>query len=140
VSGPLTFVDTNVFVYAHDATEPAKQRRAEAFIRDLWADESGVVSTQVLEELYSVLTRKLQIVPAEARRIVTPFSAWQVVQIDVPLLTSAMLRNQQDAVSWRDCLIVEAALRAGARRLATEDLQYGRTFDGTLHVVDPMAA
>jgi predicted nucleic acid-binding protein len=49
-------------------------------------------------------------------------------------------RNEHDAVAWWDCLVVEAALRAGAARLATEDVQAGRTFDGVLDVMGPMAA
>jgi predicted nucleic acid-binding protein len=106
----------------------------------LWADEAGVVSTQVLAELYSVLIRKRGVSPADALHIVSPFAAWRVVQIDLPMLGAAMLRNQQDAVAWWDCLVVEAAIRAGAVRLASEDFQRGRRFDGFLEVVDPMAA
>ena len=140
MSDMLTFVDTNVFGYAVDTRDAEKQARATAFLNRLWDEESGVVSTQVLGELYAVLTRKLRFAPGDARRIVLPYAAWRVVEIDTPMLHGAMLRNQRDDVSWWDCLIVEAALRAGATRLATEDLPMGRTFDGVLQVVDPMAA
>jgi predicted nucleic acid-binding protein len=50
-----------------------------------------------------------------------------------------MERNERDAIAWWDALVVEAALRAGAIRLATEDLQHGRIFDGTLAVWNPLA-
>lgn len=136
----LTFVDTNVLVYAHDVADRTKHDRAKAFVDGLWADEVGVVSTQVLAELYSVLIRKRGVSPADALHIVSPFAAWRVVQIDLPMLGAAMVRNQQDAVAWWDCLVVEAAIRAGAVRLASEDFQRGRRFDGFLEVVDPMAA
>ena len=136
----LTFVDTNVLVYAHDVADRTKHDRAALFVDTLWADEAGIVSTQVLAEFSSVLIRKRRMTPAEARRIVSPFSAWRVVQADVPMLDAAMVRNQRDGVAWWDCLIIEAALRAGAARLATEDLQAGRTFDRVLKVMDPMAA
>jgi predicted nucleic acid-binding protein len=137
---PLTFVDTNVLVYAHDASDPVKHGRATAFIGKLWAEKAAVVSTQVLAELYSVLTRKVGLAPATARTVVVVYAAWPIVQIDVPLLAAAMLRNQHDTVAWWDCLIVEAALRAGAVRLASEDFDVGHTFGGALHVMDPMAA
>jgi predicted nucleic acid-binding protein len=39
-------------------------------------------------------------------------------------------------VSFWDALIVEAARRAGARRLLTEDLQHGRRF-GQVRVENP---
>ena len=140
MSEPLTFVDTNVFGYALDTSNATKQARATAFLNHLWAERAGVVSTQVLAELYAVLTRKLGFAPDDARRRVTPYTAWHVVQIDVPMLTGAMIRNTHDAVAWWDCLIIEAALRAGATRLASEDFGAGRRFDGVLEVADPMAA
>jgi predicted nucleic acid-binding protein len=140
LSEPITFVDTNVLAYALDAADPAKQDRAHAFLTRLWEERAGVVSTQVIAELYAVLTRKLRFAPGDARRLVMPYAAWEVVHVDVPMIAAAMIRNQQDAVSWWDSLIVEAAIRAGATRLASEDFQPGRRFDGALEVVDPVAA
>ena len=139
MSQPVTFVDTNILVYAHDASDPVKHRRAAAFVATLWADRAAVVSTQILAELYSVLTRKVRLAPAAARRVVVLYTAWPIVEIDVSLLAAAMLRSEQDGVLW-DSVVVEAALRAGAIRLASEDFQTGRTFDGVLDVVDPIAA
>lgn len=43
------FVDTNILVYAHDDGEPAKQRRAAAWMDHLWTARSGRVSFQVLQ-------------------------------------------------------------------------------------------
>ena len=45
----LTFVDTNILVYAHDASESDKQPIAEALLRELWRQGTGVLSTQVLQ-------------------------------------------------------------------------------------------
>ncbi len=45
-----TFIDTNVLVYAHDASEVLKQRVAQDVLQRLWADGSGVMSTQILQE------------------------------------------------------------------------------------------
>ncbi|HET7030956.1 MAG TPA: PIN domain-containing protein [Candidatus Limnocylindrales bacterium] len=140
MSEPVTFVDTNVLVYAHDASDPVKHRRATAFVGKLWADQAGVISTQVLAELYSVLTRKVGLAPTAARRVVVLYATWPILQIDMPLLAAAMLRNERDGVSWWDCVIVEAAIRAGAVRLASEDFASGQTFDGVLEVINPMAA
>jgi predicted nucleic acid-binding protein len=133
-------VDTNVLAYAYDETDPEKHGRARSLLNRLWVDRAAVVSTQVLSELYSVMTRKLGYLPAEAREIVLQYTAWRVVAVDVPLLAAAMERNERDVIAWWDALVVEAALRAGAIRLATEDLQHGRIFDGTLQVWDPLAS
>lgn len=140
MSEPLTFVDTNILAYAYDETDPEKHSRARSLLDRLWGERAAVVSTQVLSELYSVMTRKLGYLPAEAREVVLQYTAWRVIEVDVPLLVAAMERNERDRVAWWDCLIVEAAMRAGAARLATEGFQPGRTFDGALEVMDPMAA
>ncbi len=59
------FVDTNVVVYLFDDREPKKRARAVALPERLAeADSAPVVSTQVLQEAYVALTRKVG-VPAE---------------------------------------------------------------------------
>jgi len=138
VTEPLTFVDTNVLAYAHNMSDAAKHAKAVTFLDRLWTERTGVVSTQVLGEFYSVLTRKMAMRPQDARRLVHLYAAWPVVHIDVPMLSTAMLRHEHDQQSWWDCLIVEAALRAGATRLATEDLQHGSWIDGILEVANPL--
>lgn len=140
MSQPRTFVDTNILAYAHDAADPDKHARATSFLAGLWADRNGVVSTQVLAELYSVLTRKMSLAAADAREIVLQYTAWPVVETDVPMLAAAMERHGREQVAWWDALIVEAAIRAGAVRLASEDFQAGRKFDGSLEVVNPLLA
>ena len=49
------FFDTNVLVYAFDNDEPGKQARARELIRN---SPDAIISTQVLLEWYSVVTRK----------------------------------------------------------------------------------
>ena len=53
------FVDTNILVYAHDTTAGRKREIAKETILDLWNSETGVLSTQVLQELYVSLTQKI---------------------------------------------------------------------------------
>jgi predicted nucleic acid-binding protein len=52
------FVDTNILMFAHDTSAGAKHERAKALIEELWHDRTGVVSTQVLQELSVNLRRK----------------------------------------------------------------------------------
>ena len=138
MTAPVTFVDTNVLVHAHTSSDAARHARATSLLGGLWAGRVGVVSTQVLSEFYQVATRKLGMAPASAREIVLLYAAWPVVEIDVPLMAAAMERHERDSVAWWDCLVVEAALRAGAMRLASEDFGHGRRF-GPLEVVNPFA-
>lgn len=65
--GPKVFVDTNVLVYAHDTTAGRKRDRAREVILDLWNTETGVLSTQVLQEFLVSLTQKFPI-PIDGRK------------------------------------------------------------------------
>jgi len=133
-----TFVDTNVLLYAHDASEKEKQPIARALLEELWADRSGVLSTQVLQEFYVVATRKFQppMRRSEARELIALYATWTVVQVDVELILDATILEERAQVSFWDGLIVEAARRAGAIRLVSEDLQDGRRIAG-LVIEDP---
>jgi predicted nucleic acid-binding protein len=128
----VTFVDTNVLAYAYDRSEAGKQPVAQAQLGMLWRNRTGVLSTQVLQELYVVATRKLTapMHRTTARRIVALYAEWPVVQADVPLILAASELEQRHTLSFWDALIVESARRAGATRLLTEDLQHGRVVSG----------
>ena len=52
------FVDTNGLVYAHDTAAGQKGDMASEAILELCNTETGVVSTQVLQELFVSLTQK----------------------------------------------------------------------------------
>ena len=136
-----TFVDTNVLLYAHDASETDKQPIARALLEDLWADRSGVLSTQVLQEFYVLATRKFTppMRRSEARELVALYATWPVVQVDVELILDATALEERAQLSFWDALIVEAARRAGATRLVSEDLQDGRRIAGMV-VDNPFGA
>ena len=129
---PLTFVDTNLLACAHDPSEARKQPIAQALLEALWQDRGGVLSTQVLQELYVVTTRKFNppMQRPAARELVALYAQWPVVQVDVPLILAASSLEARHTLSFWDALIVEAARRSGATRLLTEDLQSGRRIGG----------
>ena len=129
---PRTFIDTNVLVYAHDASEPARQPLARAVLEQLWTSRTGVLSTQVLQEFYAVATslQKLSMSPSEAREIIELYSAWPVIVLEPTLILTASRLHEQRSVAWWDALIIEAARVAGAERILSEDLQDGQEFEG----------
>jgi predicted nucleic acid-binding protein len=128
----LVFVDTNVLVYAHDASETVRQPVAQSVLAELWRTRSGALSTQVLQEFYVVVTRKFDppLSRREARNLVDAYGQWHLVQVDVPLILAASQLEERHTLSFWDALIIEAARRSGASRLVTEDLQTGRRFAG----------
>ena len=133
-----TFVDTNILVYAHDASEPTKQPQARAVLEELWFTGNGTLSTQVLQEFYVVATSRQRIAmsPAEAREIVALYSAWPIVTIDPAIILAATRMHERRSISFWDALIVEAARVAGADRILSEDLTTGEAIDG-VRIVNP---
>src|SRR5215204_1274317 len=78
------FVDTNILVYAYDNTAGRKHEIATALVSDLWQTGAGASSTQVLQEFYVTVTRKIQ-KPASftiAREIVSDLLKWDIFLID----------------------------------------------------------
>lgn len=124
------FIDTDVLVYAHDTASGDRHVKARDLLRQLWEEGTGALSTQVLQEFYAVATGRLKppMAWAEARRIVADYSEWCVVDTDALLIVSASDLEERHTLSFRDALIVEAALRADAATLVSEDLRDGRVF------------
>ncbi len=123
-----SFVDTNVFVYAADESpeERDKHKIASALLS---ADPDAlVISTQVLQEFYVTVTRKLR-TPLPAQRAASAVRAMaklDVVQVDVPLVLAAIDTSPTTTISLWDALVLEAARQAGCRRILTEDLSHGQ--------------
>jgi len=126
------FVDTNVLVYARDASETVKQPLAQAWLRHLWQSRTGRLSTQVLSEYYVTVTRKLSrpIIAEEAWDDVRCYLAWAPLAIDAAVLVQGRGIQARHGLSWWDSLIVAAAVVSGASVLLTEDLQDGSSLDG----------
>ncbi|MGH3787725.1 MAG: PIN domain-containing protein [Pseudonocardiaceae bacterium] len=137
----VIFVDTNILVHSHDTHDEVKHRAAGNLLTQLWYSGLGVLSTQVLQEFYNAATRKLQppLTPSQARQVVHDYSDWCLVDTDPLLIISASRLSERHSISFWDSLIVEAAARAGADELVTEDLQHGRRF-GKLTVRNPFQA
>jgi predicted nucleic acid-binding protein len=132
-----TFIDSNVLIYANDKDEVEKQRVAIKVLDELWTTDSGVLSVQVLQEFYSVVTRKLK--PRVSRAL-----AQEVVQLYSQWCGETTAREIQDAfriestaqISFWDALIVASALQSGANRILSDDLNHGQTISG-IAIVNP---
>jgi predicted nucleic acid-binding protein len=128
------FVDSNVLVYAHDLDAGEKRNIAARVLRDLWASRNGTLSTQVLQEFYVNVTRKIPrpLPRATARRIVGAYGAWQVVGIDPAQIVRASEIEESQRLSFWDALIVVAASKGQAAKILSEDLTDGRRIEGVV--------
>jgi predicted nucleic acid-binding protein len=125
------FCDTNVIVYAYDTTAGVKHDQARVLLERMWLNGVGVVSVQVLQELFVTLTRKVArpLAPAGARAIVADLATWNLVQPTAPDVLEAIDATIRWKTSFWDAMILTAAQRAGATVLWSEDFSDGQQFD-----------
>lgn len=134
-TGPMTarsFIDTNVVVYASDEG-PDSRAKHDAAVELLTSNpENLVLSTQVLQEFYHVVTRELA-QPLDVQRAgaaVRALAKMDVVGSDKELVLAAVDTSRSAQISIWDALIIEAARRAECKRVFSEDMADGRVISG----------
>ena len=116
-----SFFDTNILVYLFDEDTPEKKAKAQALFEQEVMAGGAVLSTQVLQEFYVAVTRKLAkpLPPDTAEQVVRNLTALPVVQIDTAMVLAAIIRNRLQGFSFWDALIIETALTGGAKHAPT---------------------
>jgi predicted nucleic acid-binding protein len=132
----LVFVDTNVFLYALDRTDPKKQRAARAWREVLWRGRCGRTSFQVLQEFYANVAQKWPDGRNDARAEIRDLLSWRPAIVDAPILEQGWKIQDRFRLSFWDALILAAAKALACRYLLTEDLQAKQNLDG-ITVVNP---
>ncbi len=135
-----TFVDTNVLIYAHDVDSQSKHAVAKDILRELWSERTGVLSMEVLQEFYVNVTRKIRspLPKDSARLVVSSYSIWCMETTPAELSVAFRIEDESPVGFW-DALIVAAAVKSGATRLLSEDLNPGQKVAG-LRIENPFAA
>ena len=133
-----SFLDSNVLVYTDDGGHPAKQKAAVALVGESMRTRAGVVSLQVLQEYFAVVTRKLGVDAATARAKVELLGAFSAPPIDLDDVLAAIDLHRLHQISFWDAMIVRSAQQARCARIFSEDLQHGQRFDG-VEIVNPFA-
>lgn len=133
-----SFTDTNILVYALAEDDPVRSPIAQQLLRALMGNNTLRTSTQVLQELYSTLTRKVtkKLTSEQAIRYLDRIATFPVSTTDYSAIRDAAQLSEAHTLSFWDALIIIAAARARASRLYTEDLQHGRTILG-IEIVNP---
>ena len=110
------FLDTNILVYAYDISSGSKHDVARNIVADLWNFRTGVLSIQVLQELFVTVTKKIPkpLDVKTTRDIVRDFLLWEVVDNDGELMMAAMDVQMKYHYAFWDSLIIAAAIKSGA--------------------------
>ncbi|MFN8473194.1 MAG: PIN domain-containing protein [Anaerolineae bacterium] len=130
-------VDTNVFVYAYDRSEPVKQQQALAVLDQLIMASAGVITTQVLAESFATVTRRLRapLSPIEAyQRLENMIRVWTVVEMTGSIVLEAARGVCDYQMAFYDAQIWAAARLTGTDVVLTEDFNSGAVIEGVRFV------
>lgn len=132
------FVDTNILLYAVDDKQHSKQARSRLWLSACWQRRCGRISTQVLNEFYVNVRRKLPTAQAagDARAEIRRYQHWSPWIIDQPTIETAWAIESRYRIHYWDALMVAAAQHQGCEVLLTEDLQHGQRIDH-MQIVNP---
>jgi predicted nucleic acid-binding protein len=126
------FLDSNVLLYAFDKDE-AKKNIAKGIIR-----LKPVISSQVVNEVISVLLKKFTFSVVDARQVVTFLTINSSFRlIDGATIDLALVIREKYIFSYWDSLIVASALEQNCTKLYTEDMQHGQVIEKQLKIINP---
>ena len=135
------FFDTNILFYAYDLNEPTKRRVCKQIVEDVFLGKKrGIVSNKILVELYTALTRKLQVSVDSAKVIVESFIAsdnWLKVDYNQNTVRSALSISHSFKSSFLYTLIAETMKSYGISRIITKNESDFRKIPG-LKIINPL--
>jgi predicted nucleic acid-binding protein len=127
------FIDTNILVYIQRTDDPQKKRISE-MATDFF---DCVVSTQVLNELCNIFTKKYPVSIDKVKILLNSIlENCDLVTVTDGFIAPALDLHQSLSISYFDALMVVAALKANCKYLITEDMQDGLIVDGKLTIVN----
>ena len=138
-------VDTNILVYRFDSRFPAKQKRANALLRQGIADDSLVVPHQALIEFVAVVTRPiaggppLLAVEDAHREAEDMLAQFRIVYPTENILRTALRGAALYRMSWFDANLWAYADERGLDTLWSEDFEHGRLY-GRVKAINPFRA
>jgi predicted nucleic acid-binding protein len=121
------FFDTNILVYAYDASEPGKRKTCKKLIEKVYSGEiAGVVSNQILVEFFNALTRKFGVKQAEAKLMVRALATsdrWSKINYNCSTVEKVLNNHDFSVAPFLDALIAETMKENGVNTIVTENIK-----------------
>jgi len=124
------FIDTNIIIYANDARDEVKQKRALHIMAEQMKAGSGVVSTQVLQEYAHVALNKLHQRHDVVLRQLVLLEGLEVIQQSPALIRRSVEIRAAYQINFWDACIISAAEHANCHTILSEDLNTGQFYSG----------
>ena len=120
------FIDTNLLVYSMDNYNYDKQKKCRSILKIINKKYYGVISTQVLQEFFVTVTKKLNADPLIAKNIMRTFYHYEIVTVAPELIQDAIDCYILNKLTFWDSLIIVAAESAKCISVWTEDSNDGQ--------------
>jgi predicted nucleic acid-binding protein len=130
------FIDTNLWIYLYDLRDEFKRKSIEKIINDNF--ENILISTQVLNEIYNTLSKKIKIDHHTIKEIIfETIINFEVSNLSVVTVLQAIELKAKYQFSYWDSLIVSSALENNCTLLYSEDLQNNQIIENKLRIINP---
>ncbi len=132
------FIDTNILVYCYDTSSKKKRMKAKELFLNLWQNNSGCLSVQVMQEFFVTVTQKVPepISYEKATQIIEDLSLWHCHSPEAKDVLEAINIQQRNRISFWDAMIVNSAQTCGCNIIWSEDLGHNQIIEG-IKVLNP---
>lgn len=126
-------IDTNIIVYSYDFSEPQKQKIAIETLDSIHKTESGVLSSQILAEFFSCITKKIAkplSLKAASEQIELYILSWTVIDITPFIVREAVRGVTEHRFSFWDSMIWATARMNQIPIVLSEDFSNNSVIEG----------
>lgn len=127
------FIDTNIFIYLYSSDEQEKKALCISEIKKF----KCVTSTQALNELSNVFTRRWKLQSQDISNVINEISLFcEISLIEIKTIDKALALHDKYGFSYYDCLMLASALLCGCKYILSEDMQHNQKIDDALQIVN----
>jgi predicted nucleic acid-binding protein len=131
------FIDTNLFVYAHVSDDALKHEMAVELLKTRMPGAQVIISTQVLSEFYSVMSKYKRPHSEISRFLTGIIRCANVAGISLPTVELCLKLKDKYGYSYWDSLILASAVENNCGTLYSEDMRHDQTIEERLTIQNP---
>jgi len=130
------FLDSNILIYSYSKNETEKQVVARKLITEC----NSFVSTQVLQELANIITKKFNFSYTDAQKVIEECCQNNSLHVNTEnTIMHACDIAQQYGFSFYDSLIISSAMESGCTILYTEDMHHAQKINPNFTIINPFS-
>ncbi|YAF98363.1 MAG: PIN domain-containing protein [Nodularia sp. CChRGM 3473] len=131
------FLDTNLWIYLYAKNPPEKFQQVAEILKN--NSSSLLVSTQILGELFHVLTRKKFTSKTDTITIILDIvNTFPIQPIKTTEVIQALEINAKYHYSYWDSLIIATALLSECSIIYSEDMQHNQLIENKVRILNPL--